>query len=172
MNLTKSKILSHLRGKISNAIVLDQISFTHSEWLKNKEIIFKKLKNKKWLNSKLIIRSSSLNEDDYKFSNAGKYKSILNIKGIENTENAVNEVFNSYENFNPKNEVFIQLMITNISLAGVVLTRDKNNMSPYFRIEYDDSTGKTDTVTSGKYEKKFLLFTGIIKKNLRISEIK
>ena len=40
-------------------------------------------------------------------------------------------------------------MIDDVSASGVIFTRDTNSGAPYFVINYDDETGRTDTVTDG-----------------------
>ena len=44
-------------------------------------------------------------------------------------------------------------MLSNVDVSGVVFTRDLKNGTPYFSINYDDFTGKTDTVTGGAESK-------------------
>ena len=41
-------------------------------------------------------------------------------------------------------------MITNVKMSGVIFTHDADNNSPYYCINYDDISGKSDTVTSGR----------------------
>ena len=40
-------------------------------------------------------------------------------------------------------------MISNVYSSGVVFTKDIENGNDYYVINYDDVTGKTNTVTSG-----------------------
>ena len=40
-------------------------------------------------------------------------------------------------------------MVKNIKSSGVVFTKDIENGTDYYVINYDDVTGKTNTVTSG-----------------------
>ena len=44
---------------------------------------------------------------------------------------------------------FVQPYQENISISGVILTRDNESGGPYIIINYDDHSGRTDTVTSG-----------------------
>ena len=51
-------------------------------------------------------------------------------------------------------------MIENPIMSGVVFTKDLNSGAPYYVINYDDVTGKTDTVTGGgsEYSNRTLCF--------------
>ena len=40
-------------------------------------------------------------------------------------------------------------MIKNVSMSGVIFTKDINTGAPYYVVNYDDETGRTDTVTAG-----------------------
>ena len=70
----------------------------------------------------------------------------------------MNEVIKSYSKKNLLNQVIIQEMIINTSMSGVIFTKDIENGNNYYVINYDDITGKTNTVTSGKgsYSNKIL----------------
>ena len=62
---------------------------------------------------------------------------------------AVERVIASFEEGGADDQVFIQPMLSSVSMAGVAFTRDPNGGGPYFVINYDDSSGRTDLVTSG-----------------------
>ena len=129
------------------------IYFSLKEWKKNRNNLVRSIK--KNLKSKyIIIRSSSLEEDSKKISNAGKYLSINNIETnqIGKIILNVNRVFKSYGNLRSNNQVIVQESIKNISMSGVVFTHELENGAPYYAINYDDQTFLTDTVTSGTSE--------------------
>ena len=102
------------------------------------------------------MRSSAIDEDNLNNSNAGKYKSFLNIRfSNKQVEKKINEIFNSYRKFRPikNNDKFIvQEMVNNLSVSGVLFTKDLETQSDYYVVNYDDETGSTDRVTSGKGE--------------------
>jgi hypothetical protein len=86
---------------------------------------------------------------------AGEYLSIPNIQS-ENPEevtSAINKVIDSYDKFTHSsfldNQVLIQEMAIDVSMSGVLFTKDMNSGAPYYVINYDDETGRTDTVSSG-----------------------
>ena len=63
---------------------------------------------------------------------------------------AIDEVFDSYGcHASDKDEVIIQELVTNILFSGVVFTHELKNGAPYYSINYDDISGKSDTVTAG-----------------------
>ena len=43
-------------------------------------------------------------------------------------------------------------MVSKVKMSGVVFTSDITNNAPYYVINYDDVSGLSDTVTSGKSE--------------------
>ena len=99
---------------------------------------------------KVAIRSSSAKEDLLKKTNAGKYKSFLNIdsNNLDQIENAIDQIIFDFDN-NYKNEIFVQDMVKNVKMSGVCTTRDLHSKLPYFVINF--SKGKdTTSVTSGK----------------------
>ena len=100
------------------------------------------------------VRSSSIHEDTNQNSGAGAFLSILNVcvdeseKALHELSLAINKVFASYPIEDNNNQVLIQPMIQAV-LSGVITTRVLTDGSPYYVINYDDESGKTDTITSG-----------------------
>lgn len=99
--------------------------------------------------SSLIFRSSALNEDNVNRSNAGAFLSIANIdsKNAKEILLALEKVANSMDE-NEFNEILIQPMLMPIEICGVLFSYDKDNLSPYYIAEYDDS-GSSSSVTEG-----------------------
>lgn len=149
---TKAQTLENLNKNIKNALFLPQYYFTISEWKKDKIKILTNIKNKIFF-KKIVIRSSSLNEDTEKESKAGNYESILNIDVESKTQviDAIEKVIKSYlkdEIENPENQILVQPMLGNVIMSGVMFTRDIETGAPYYIINYDVS-GSTNSVTSG-----------------------
>ena len=73
---SKGKTLLFLKSK--NFKIPDLFIVKSNFFLKNKDIIIKKI-YKKFKNEKIALRSSSVNEDTLKTTNAGKFQSFLNV---------------------------------------------------------------------------------------------
>jgi phosphohistidine swiveling domain-containing protein len=148
---SKVDVIENLIHKNLKFNIPKTYSFRFHQWKNQKKLIirdiFKIFKSTKYL----AVRSSSSNEDNLEKSNAGKFLSLLNIPLIEKKIiHAVNQVIKSYKKkISSKDQVFIQEMISNVSVSGVLFTKDVDTGLDYYTINYDDVTGKTDTVTSG-----------------------
>ncbi len=149
---SKAKTLQELSKVVTKAKVLPLVRFFAQEYLENKEKILKKIiQNSKFKtkNSKLIVRSSSANEDNEQTSNAGSFQSVMDVEMTEETlNNAIEKVIASYGELNPNDEVFVQPMLREVEMAGVVFTADIDTLAPYYIVNYDKS-GNTDGITSG-----------------------
>ena len=150
MKFSKNKGETLLFLKKKNFNVPDLILFNANSFSSNKNLIFNKIK-RKFKNKKIAIRSSSANEDTLKTTNAGKYKSCLNVSSQNKKE--VNEnildVIKSYKNYDKQNKVIIQEMLTNVKFSGVCTTIDIHNHLPVYVVNYHKGND-TEIVTSGK----------------------
>jgi glutamine kinase len=148
--LSKSKTLKSLEKHLKKAKILPQFNLTFNEWnIAKKNINNIWLKRPAWSHQKLIVRSSSLNEDNHNQSNAGKFLSIKDVENDKDLNASIEKVFLSFEDLHKNDEIFIQPNLGNIKISGVAFTKDHNNGSYYNVINYDDLSGKSDTVTSG-----------------------
>jgi len=150
---TKAKTLDSLRQILTKSKIERPIIFTVEEWNKDKESVLRKVQQA-FKNDKLVVRSSAIGEDSFTESMAGKFESILNVNASEREEvsHSIQKVIDSYKkNGEVKNndQVLIQRHVENISMSGVIFTRESNQGSPYYVINYDDATGSTDSVTKG-----------------------
>lgn len=144
---TKSQTLKNLQNNLKNAKVLDLYAFTIAEFRENPPQCIQNIKNH-FSKGCFIVRSSALSEDQSALSNAGKFHSVLNVT-LENLQSAINEVIFSYgEKPNPKDEVFIQPMLTDVAISGVFFTKHPKTGAPYYVINYN-LEGDTTAVTSG-----------------------
>lgn len=146
--MNKAETLHFLETRIKNAFVLPQITLSYKD--------FSKLQDKSQEMHKLVqplksdtfvVRSSFSGEDTPIESNAGKYKSILNIKK-DNIENAIAEVFTSYGNPSAEEIVLIQPFLESTVRSGVIFSHDPHSGQPYL-IDNFVMNGQTDEITSG-----------------------
>ena len=73
--------------------------YTYKDWKINKKKILNSIQ-KNYNNKLIALRSSAIDEDNLNNSNAGKYKSFLNIRfSNKQVEKKINEIFNSYRKF-------------------------------------------------------------------------
>lgn len=125
--------------------VLPLLCFKFSEYRKNKTAFINQIMTA--FETDVIVRSSAQNEDQTGHSNAGVYKSVLNVKLKPATlMQAIETVGKDYQH--PDDEILIQPMLYNILISGVIFTRDHSTGAPYYIINYTND-GKTDTITSG-----------------------
>jgi glutamine kinase len=153
MSKTKAQTLESVQKKLSNFRVPEFIYFSKSEWLGQKKELLQKISSS-FGEKELAIRSSASDEDGTSNSLAGEYESVLNVPSNEwvKVSSAIEHVFTSYQKNGERSdtdEVIVQEMVNNTTMSGVIFTHDLNTGAPYYVINYDDVSGKTDTVTSG-----------------------
>ena len=148
---TKAETLERLRPLVKKSIIGEVYKFTVEQWNKEKEKIINELFGH-FGESVLIVRSSALSEDSLVSSNAGRFCSVLGVRLANKEEfiRVVNKVVFSYEDTNLAHQVFVQCLIENVEISGVVFTRDIDTSAPYLIFNYDDFTGSTDSITSGR----------------------
>jgi phosphoenolpyruvate synthase/pyruvate phosphate dikinase len=157
---TKAKTIQSLSKILKTAKILPLIRFTVQDYNKNSSKIINTIQAK--FQKNIIVRSSSAREDNQNESNAGAFESEINIniKDKKSIKNAIEKVINSFgKNFNQNDEVFIQQMLSRVTMSGVIFSCDMNTLSPYYIINYDKS-GSTNSVTSGNTNnlKSFVCF--------------
>jgi len=150
---TKGETLSRLSPLISGDIFCSQIIFTVQRWLYQSEIILEEIQTK-FGNKTLAVRSSATDEDNIDSSNAGKYLSLIDVEPTPTIiAHAINRVIQSYGEKPSNNQVLVQPTVNDVAISGVATTRDLDTGAPYYVINYDDVTGRTDTVTGGAESK-------------------
>lgn len=156
---TKAETLEALSRHVSKSRVLPQIRFTVSQYQSDPSAVLQQIQQS--FSGTVIVRSSALSEDMHTSSNAGKYTSVLNVASQDSDclDAAIIEVVNSFEGSTDNDEVFVQPQMLEVSLSGVLFTRDLQTDAPYYVINYDDSTKSTESVTSGEGgTKTFVLY--------------
>ena len=136
MGYTKAEMLQYLKRNISSLNILPVYIVGSNNFFENRtdEII----KIMEFARSRLlIIRSSSVLEDTEGYSNAGKFKSVLNVAPDSiHIEEAVADVYASYET-NTDEQILIQPMLENIKSSGVVFTSDIETFAEYYTVNYN-----------------------------------
>ena len=133
-------------------IIPEYFHFTIQNFIQNKRLILKKIEKKLKFNT-IILRSSTIKEDQKDLSNAGKYDSKILKKNLQ-YPGLLNVIENYIKQFKSSNDkIIVQNLIKNVNFAGVIFTKDINYNSPYYILNYDN-TGKTNLVTSGVKNKK------------------
>ena len=150
MFYSKAETLTFLKKKVKLCEIPKSYFFSAYSWKKNEKLILQEIQKK--FRGNIVIRSSASDEDGKISSNAGKYISFLNVnsKKTLDVKNKINLVIQSYKKISlRKSQVLIQKMVNSINCSGVVFNRDLNTAANYYVINYDDISGKSDTVTSG-----------------------
>lgn len=147
---TKGKVLEDLSQLLTKAKVLPVFRLLVGDFNKDSNQSIVKIQDFFSKEKTLIIRSSANNEDNLYNSNAGRFKSILDIpvNNSKKIKKAIKEVIVSYEAISGQEEILIQPMLPNIKISGVVFTADIDTLAPYYIINYDDS-GRNNVITSG-----------------------
>jgi phosphohistidine swiveling domain-containing protein len=151
---SKAQILKWVSPKLKNFIVPDLSIFTVKCLRKDIDAIISSVQNQ-FGDKKLVIRSSSLREDLGSWSSAGAYESVLGVPASDRDAiaQAMRLVQDSYQRtheISDDDEVFVQEMVTAVSMSGVIFTHDHNTGAPYYVVNYDDESGLTNTVTAGE----------------------
>lgn len=149
---TKANTLKALESLIQKAFIEEMLILVVKDYSRNKREAAITV-GKKFKGEKIVVRSSSTNEDCYKKSNAGHYTSVLDVdsSNITSVINAIDEVIASYSSDIDdisNQQVLIQHQAVDVAYSGVLFTYDIQGQRPYYLINYDDS-GSTDSVTSG-----------------------
>lgn len=146
---TKAETLARLRGKLTKSEILDLVFFTVSEWVADPDAVLDHIAERLSAD-RYIVRSSALGEDGASRSMAGAHTSILAVPSTDRASlrEAVERVIGSYSG-DPHDQVLVQPMLEDAALTGVATTHCVEDGSPYYVISYDDTSGKTDTITGG-----------------------
>ena len=165
---SKANALDFFQTKIRNSKIEEMYVFDHHEWKDYDTEILNRIQN--IFSGKIVVRSSAIGEDSLEKSDAGRYKTILNLKVTQrNTiKNGINDVISSYniseDNYEPY-QILIQKQTTNSRTSGVIFTRTPDNGSPYYVINYEDGE-KTNSITSGMIGNTIKIFRDISEKRI------
>lgn len=154
---TKAETLEKFRQRLDRPVFCDQHYFDVAAWRadsKTQVATLEQLFNGR----SLAIRSSTQREDGWESSHAGVFTSLIDVANDPAAITAaVKEVIASYPSDCGDDQVLVQPMVKDVVISGVVMTRELNTGSPYYTINYDDSSGRTDSVTGGTESKMIFL---------------
>ena len=147
---TKSETLMRLSSVLQKGLICDQIQCTVKQWNKDSSSVLNNIRNK-FPNQSLIVRSSAVSEDGWSSSNAGGYHSVLGVDSEDRImlESAIGAVLASYGTSRAQDQILIQPQVQNVVLSGVVFTCMLETGASYYRINFDDQSSSTQSVTSG-----------------------
>ncbi len=146
---TKAESLDRLRRMDHGAVIGALVSFTRSEWTADPDAVIRRIATE-LPRETLIVRSSALSEDGWRNSGAGQHESIADVAPDATAlVPAIDAVFASYVDGNEADQVLVQEMVREVALSGVVMTRTHALGAPYYVVNFDDATDRTDVVTSG-----------------------
>ena len=147
---TKAETLRRLRTQLKKSTVCAQYTPTWQEWQHDPQQILARIAEQ-FPGQNLVVRSSSQDEDSWQTANAGVFESLLDVQG-DNPQaitEAIDAVFASYHQAAEHAQVLVQPYVRGTVLSGVLLTSELRTGAPYYVFNYDDQSGKTDTVTAG-----------------------
>ncbi|MGP0076527.1 MAG: adenylyl-sulfate kinase [Bryobacteraceae bacterium] len=147
---SKAETLERLAPLLRSAAILPQVRFSVAEWRADQESVLKRISSSVWGSKALIVRSSAKCEDSSSESKAGKFTSVAGVTGAAAIPAAVERVIASYAGSDSQDDqIFVQPMLLEVSMAGVAVTREPQGGGPYFVVNYDDYSGRCDAVTAG-----------------------
>ena len=145
---SKAETLARLAPLVTRARVLPQVCFSVGEWRADRTTVGQSVAAAiEW---PMIVRSSARSEDQAAGSNAGRYLSVPHVADAAALTAAIDAVVASYGSGGADDQVFVQPMLAGVTLAGVAFSREPSSGAPYFVISYDDRSGTTDGITSGR----------------------
>lgn len=150
---TKAETLARLEPFVQRSRIGRQVNFTTEDWRQSPADQLAAVKSV-FGSSALVVRSSAKAEDNWRTSNAGGSKSILDVDGNSNANiaRAVDSVIESYGvRGTGDDQILVQEFVQNVRSAGVVLTCGLETGAPYYRFNFDDQTRSTESVTAGTH---------------------
>lgn len=154
---TKAETLQALRPLLKEAVVPDSLHFTVADWQARRSRLLRRVRSR-FGEQPLAVRSSARTEDGALSSGAGAYLSRLDVDGGD--ASAVGDAIDAVAASLPGDigdQVLVQAMVGDVAVSGVIMTFDLAHGSPYYVINFDDETGRTDGVTAGNGVHKALL---------------
>ena len=158
---TKAETLLQLQPQITEAKVPELDFFSLSDWEGSRDAILSKV-SARFSRGKLVVRSSALVEDGSQSSMAGAFLSKLNVDASNRSgiAAAIDQVAGSMTG-DLRDQVLVQPMIEDVEVSGVIMTFDMVHGAPYYCIDFDDESGRTDAVQLATRQCRLEHVTGI-----------
>lgn len=157
---TKANTLADLKKIVKHSYIEDFYIVYADEFFEDPAVVVAAIETQ-FAGAKIVVRSSSIQEDNLKTSNAGHFESVFDVDSAKAIaiEEAISQVYTSYvegslteaekkQLIEKKEQVLIQRQTEHVRMSGVVFTRDIIFNRPYYMVTYDEN-GSTDSVTSG-----------------------
>ncbi|MEU5540941.1 PEP-utilizing enzyme [Streptomyces sioyaensis] len=146
---TKAESLARLAPLVTTARVLPLHYFALHEWRMSRERLLDEVLRQEWAAGALIVRSSAMTEDTATGSQAGRFRSLTGRRGRAELAAAVDEVFASYDQQRPDDQVLVQPELTGSRASGVACSCDPSSGAPYAVVNWTEDD-RTDAVTGGR----------------------
>ena len=154
--VSKARMLQMLEKHQKGFVVDPFLTVTVREWVQSPRKVLNRIQRTN-LGPVVIVRSAALTEDSEDSMPPGTFHTELNVPvaSAERISAAVEKVISSYQRdihgggVNELNEVLIQRQVLSPRMSGLIMSHEQNSDNPYYLVEYDDETGRTDTVTGG-----------------------
>lgn len=152
----KARTLEQLAPLLGDTALVPALArFTVNDWLADRRGVIARISEQ--LPYEVVVRSSARGEDSLTSSDAGRFRSVLDVDGrdAEPLAESIDRVIASFEqpgrSASPDDEFLVQRQITDLQASGVLLTRDLVSGAPYLVLNIDRASGRSDTVTSGSH---------------------
>ena len=145
---TKAETLERLAPLVKASRILPLYYFALAHWSSSRERVLGTI-GRRLGDRMLVIRSSARAEDGALESMAGRFRSIQGIRcrDVRQLSEAIDSVASTIAD--PQGQVLVQPMLRNASVSGVISSHVIATGAPYYVLNYDDDSGRTDTVTGG-----------------------
>lgn len=146
---SKGRMLAYLKKELPELCIMPICMVRAMDFYGDRERVVDAVRTR-FSSREVIVRSSCSSEDTRLASNAGKFLSVLHVPAHASAalSKAIDEVFRSYGEYAPEEEVLIQPMLQDVVRAGVVFTVDLETYADYYVVNYQDGSD-TEAVTSG-----------------------
>ncbi len=146
---TKAETLKAFVGTLQTASVPSLDYFAVREWKADPAQIVARLQEA-FRGRRVAVRSSAQGEDGLLESMAGAFESVLSVDAdsANDLAEAIERVVCEYSE-DDAHQVLVQRMVDQVAVSAVATTHVLSDGAPYYVLNYDDESGKTDAITGG-----------------------